>query len=418
MTWDRSNKQTNQTKLISTLRLLIPRLRLLQKKDTASSVAQRRELAHLLDEGREASARIRVENVITTDIGVEAMEMVELYCELLLARANVLDQLAFGEKGAELRREGAVHRIHHAAGSSESRSVSVKTGGSPGRRDKSDQAQARGRGLFGFSFFGGGGGMESPKEQLEGNDTPVEEDQQYEAEEGSENEHKRGRDSLEENDEKPYYLDSAIDEAAIAIFYAWPRFPHEVRELTMLRTLLVERYGKEFMHIASENRADIKVAPRLVKRLQVRAPTKELVESYLLEIAKAYGVEWPKGSSQSTGHDSSDSGAGDSGDIAVTNADQDDGLNLLPSTPKQHRNQNELSKATPPTEIGEGKSPVSVSPPAARTDNLHPQVKLPQVMATATRDAGGEAKGNNSSAGGNRIPEVDELTKRFAALRR
>ncbi|KAJ5963079.1 hypothetical protein N7481_013384 [Penicillium waksmanii] len=87
-----------KTRLVPSLRLLIPRLRLLQKKDTASSVVQRRELSQLLSEARESSARIRVENVISTDIAVEVMEMVELYCELVLARANVLDQLAFGGK--------------------------------------------------------------------------------------------------------------------------------------------------------------------------------------------------------------------------------------------------------------------------------------------------------------------------------
>ncbi|KAF7587776.1 hypothetical protein BBP40_006711, partial [Aspergillus hancockii] len=90
-------------KLTSTLHLLIPRLRLLQKKSTASSVIQRRELSHLLSENKDASARIRVENVISTDIAVEVMEMVELYCELILARSNVLDQLAFSEKGVEAR---------------------------------------------------------------------------------------------------------------------------------------------------------------------------------------------------------------------------------------------------------------------------------------------------------------------------
>ncbi|KAG0158644.1 hypothetical protein PDIDSM_6160 [Penicillium digitatum] len=89
----------SKTRLVSTLRLLIPRLRLLQKKDTASSVVQRRELSQLLSEGRDASARIRVENVIATDIAVEVMEMVELYCELLWARANVLDQMAFSDQG-------------------------------------------------------------------------------------------------------------------------------------------------------------------------------------------------------------------------------------------------------------------------------------------------------------------------------
>ncbi|KAF5856284.1 hypothetical protein ETB97_007640, partial [Aspergillus alliaceus] len=90
-------------KLTSTLHLLIPRLRLLQKKSTASSVIQRRELSHLLSENKDVSARIRVENVIATDIAIEVMEMVELYCELILARANVLDQNAFSEKGVEAR---------------------------------------------------------------------------------------------------------------------------------------------------------------------------------------------------------------------------------------------------------------------------------------------------------------------------
>src|SRR5438034_1221441 len=60
-----------QLKLKSTLRLLIPRLRMAQKKDTAVSIAARREMATLLEQSREASARIRVENIIQTDIRVE-----------------------------------------------------------------------------------------------------------------------------------------------------------------------------------------------------------------------------------------------------------------------------------------------------------------------------------------------------------
>jgi len=73
-------------KLKSTLRLLIPRLRNAQKKDTALSITSRREMADLLSQNREESARIRVENIIHTDITVELMEILELYAELLLAR--------------------------------------------------------------------------------------------------------------------------------------------------------------------------------------------------------------------------------------------------------------------------------------------------------------------------------------------
>lgn len=41
--------------------------------------------------GKEQSARIRVENIIREDINVELLEILELYCELLLARIGLLD---------------------------------------------------------------------------------------------------------------------------------------------------------------------------------------------------------------------------------------------------------------------------------------------------------------------------------------
>ena len=314
-------------------------------------MAQRRELAHLLEHGREASARIRVENVISTDIGVEVMELVELYCELLLARVNVLDQLAFGEKGVEMRR-----RLQHQAS------------GRNHHRKPPHQAKDKEKGILGWFYR---------HDQDQDHGPEKEEDHHQQEEEQDTADH-----------DQVYYLDPAIDEAAIAIIYAWTRFPHDVRELTILRTLLGERYGKEFIHLATEDKAYVHVPERLVKGLQVRAPTKELVESYLWEIAKAYGVEWPSSSS------SDDNGGG--GGLAE------------PVTPPKTQNQHELSKATPPTELG--KSPVSVSPPGARTDNPHPQVKLAQEEQGQASDKKVEDP--------NRIPEVDELTARFAALRR
>lgn len=241
-----------QTRLVSNLRLLIPRLRLLQKKDNASSVVQRRELSQLLSEGRESSARIRVENVIATDIAVEVMEMVELYCELLLARANVLDQLAFGEKGtrARLRAKELYKKQTQPQGG-----AAAKPAESSGPR-------------FGFAWLGGGS---QKKEESLADDAGL----------------------LSDDDDT--YMDTALDEAATVVFYAWQRFPHELRELTMLRTMLGERYGKEFMTLAQENKVDtVKVPDRLLKGLRVRPPGQDLVESYLREIAKAYGVPWPE----------------------------------------------------------------------------------------------------------------------------
>src|SRR3569833_4793937 len=62
-----------------------------QQRDETISKTQRRAMAQLLDAGKEESARIRVENIIRTDITTELYEILELYCELLLARAGLLD---------------------------------------------------------------------------------------------------------------------------------------------------------------------------------------------------------------------------------------------------------------------------------------------------------------------------------------
>lgn len=48
-------------------------------------------MAQLLEAGKEESARIRVENIIRQDISVELMEILELYCELLLARIGMME---------------------------------------------------------------------------------------------------------------------------------------------------------------------------------------------------------------------------------------------------------------------------------------------------------------------------------------
>ena len=90
-------------------------MRTLQEKKNAQAKASRRDIALLLEKGRIETARIKVENsksavrdsdsiltchcvsctcttVINEDIYVELLELLELYCELLIARFGVLDQ--------------------------------------------------------------------------------------------------------------------------------------------------------------------------------------------------------------------------------------------------------------------------------------------------------------------------------------
>lgn len=304
-----------QIKLKSTLRLLIPRLRNAQKKDTALSIASRREMADLLSQSREASARIRVENIIHADITVELMEILELYAELLLARAGLLDV-----------------------------------------RDKNLKE-----------------GLNAPDEN------------------------------------------TGLEEAAASIIYAAPRLPRDVRELGLIRSMLIDRFGKEFAVRANDN-VDNCVPVRVVDKLKVDPPSEKLVTAYLTEIAKAYGVDWPKGQKEledlENQMDEDDDGDDDGGakepPLLAEGA-------AAPSTParKAELNLGPLPPKGQPNAEG-SKSPVSVAPPGPRSDNPSPNVRLPgggQVKAPTKKV---ESKG----AVGGAVPSVDDLAKRFQALKR
>jgi vacuolar protein sorting-associated protein IST1 len=302
-----------------------------QKKDTAVSVASRREMAELLASSREASARIRVENIIQTDICVELMEILELYAELLLARAGLLD----------------------------ARDKAVKDG-------------------------------------------------------------TLGADGAED-------LASGLEEAAASIIYAAPRLPREVRELGIVRALLVERFGKEFAIRAQENRDEI-VPKRVTDKLKVEPPKEALVTAYLTEIARTYGVEWPprkegeeeemeelgrEVDGEEEGDDDGEGGGAKEKPIAI------DGGAQMQTPVKKNRvdlgkayDREELSWATPPKDVGVAKSPVSVAPPGPRSDNLSPKVKLPDGKAAAP------PKPQPKNVVGGAVPTVDDLAKRFSALKR
>ncbi|XP_078256939.1 IST1 homolog isoform X1 [Rhinoraja longicauda] len=75
------------------LRLVINRLKLLEKKKTELAQKARKEIADYLASGKDERARIRVEHIIREDYLVEAMEILELYCDLLLARFGMIQSM-------------------------------------------------------------------------------------------------------------------------------------------------------------------------------------------------------------------------------------------------------------------------------------------------------------------------------------
>jgi vacuolar protein sorting-associated protein IST1 len=285
---------------------------MVQKRDEALAKTQRRAMATLLEQGKTDSARIRVENIIRSDIITELHEMLELYCELLLARAGLL--------GAE-------------------------TGAA---------------------------------------------------------------------------CDPGLEEAVKSIIYAAPKT--EIKELGTVRGLLVERFGKEFVLQAMEN-SDGRVSERVVRKLSVAPPREELVQGYLEEIAKAYGVDWPPGSREKElGEppgfmDGAGDGGGDDGEGGGGQKEEP-----LLGEDSEVDAREELSKATPPRDFGPA-SPLHVNPPSASTDNIHPKVTLNKVELTPTKKPAavgvvGKKPMEKKPSIADGIPDVDELAKRFAALKR
>ncbi|KAI8802330.1 regulator of Vps4 activity in the MVB pathway-domain-containing protein [Cladochytrium replicatum] len=103
------------------LKLAITRIKTLQTKKKATASVQRREIAQLLEQGREESARIRVEHIIREDFNMEAMEILELYCELLLARFGLLEQM----KHCDQAIAEAVNTVIYAAPRSEVKELNM-----------------------------------------------------------------------------------------------------------------------------------------------------------------------------------------------------------------------------------------------------------------------------------------------------
>ncbi|ORY11856.1 regulator of Vps4 activity in the MVB pathway-domain-containing protein [Clohesyomyces aquaticus] len=307
-------------KLKVQLKLSISRLRMVQQKDSAKAKQQRREMAQLLEAGKLQSAKIRVENIIRSDITTELHEILELYCELVLARSQLLDPPS-----------------------------------SPGHA--------------------------------------------------------------------AIPLDPALEEAVRSLIYAAPRT--EVKELHTTRVLLVEKFGKDVALEAMEGNG---VAERVLNKLKVDTPKPELVDAYLTEIARFYGV--PYGSTHAGEDDEDDDeGGGGVGELAEeeeAKKELEPALEAEPGAkkdPKEQREEDEvaeLTKATPPRKFGP-QSPLRITPPSPSTDNVAPKLRLPGNAATKPKAAAGAAAKaappkKEDSLG--KIPDVDELARRFAQLKR
>ncbi|KAF4126723.1 hypothetical protein GMORB2_0460 [Geosmithia morbida] len=297
------------TKLKVQLKLAISRLRMIQQRDEQLGKTARRSMAQLLEAGKVDSATIRVENIIRSDIITELHEILELYCELLLARAGLLD-------------------------------------------------------------------------------APT--------------------------------CDPGLEEAVKSIIYAAPKT--EIKELNVVRNLLADKFGKEFALAAMDN-SDGRVNEKVIRKLSVEPPRPELVQGYLEEIARAYGVDWPKRKAVTPPpapefDDGDDEPSGGETVKNKRNAAEEEAEEEASSAAAKGTTRPAVSstpsKKKTSFDVGPA-SPLTVTPPRMTTDNVHPKVTLGSVEIKPS-DKAPQVRKKSEPEGS--VPEIGDLERRFAALKR
>ena len=81
----------NAPKCKTALRLCVGRVKLLRNKKANAVVNLKREIADLLNAGKDDSARVRVEAVLREEATLEAFEVLDLFCELLIVRLPLIE---------------------------------------------------------------------------------------------------------------------------------------------------------------------------------------------------------------------------------------------------------------------------------------------------------------------------------------
>ncbi|KAF5019608.1 hypothetical protein F66182_8374, partial [Fusarium sp. NRRL 66182] len=202
-------------------------------------------------------------------------------------------------------------------------------------------------------------------------------------------------------------VDPGLEEAIQSLIYAAPKT--EIKELGTVRTLLAEKYGKEYVLAATEN-AEGKVNDKVVKKLSVTPPREELVVGYLEEIARAYGVDWPKRANVSPPPELLDDDDEEANDDDKPSGGQKQKVLETPLT----ADTKDPVLNTPVKKLSGGgpTSPLTVTPPRMTTDNIHPKVTLGSVELKPSKKAERKSEPDGS------VPDLGDLERRFAALKK
>ncbi|PIA64430.1 hypothetical protein AQUCO_00100127v1 [Aquilegia coerulea] len=75
----------------TSLKLAVARIKLLKNKREVQLRQMKRDLAHLLETGQEKTAMIRVEHVVREEKTMAAYDLIDIYCELVVARLPIIE---------------------------------------------------------------------------------------------------------------------------------------------------------------------------------------------------------------------------------------------------------------------------------------------------------------------------------------
>ncbi|EYU41608.1 hypothetical protein MIMGU_mgv1a000472mg [Erythranthe guttata] len=85
------HRSFDPSKCKTSLRLAGSRLKLLRNKKDVQVKQMKREISQLLESGQDQTARIRVEHVIREEKMMAAYDLLEIYCELVVARLPIIE---------------------------------------------------------------------------------------------------------------------------------------------------------------------------------------------------------------------------------------------------------------------------------------------------------------------------------------
>lgn len=207
------------------------------------------------------------------------------------------------------------------------------------------------------------------------------------------------------------HIDDGINEAARAVAFA-ALHASEIKELGQVKDLLTYRFGQDFLRAIVDDR--VGVPDKVVSKCSPGLAKPELVVLYLKEIARTYGVPYSQLEDSDEEEGSGEEEVSGEEEGSGDGDDNDDGEGGEKEKARSGETTSKNGKpilAVDSDEVGDKDHPITVKQPRRNSETVDKQLKIPSAIKKDVKVVRKKA-----SVGGD--DELEELKKRFAALRR